>query len=103
MGRGVVAPPSVNGNWGHYQPCNGGDDENSKSKYCHECAKLCDHCGKSSDDNKRCTRCRHSFYCNRDCQKADWKYHKKNVCKSVASANEMEKTRDTTRMINMYE
>ena len=28
---------------------------------------------------KKCKRCRTVFYCGRDCQKQDWKYHK-NSC-----------------------
>ena len=41
----------------------------------------CDHCGVSKDDTtmklKSCVKCRRSYYCNADCQKADWKRHKK--------------------------
>ena len=41
----------------------------------------CDHCGISKDDTtmklKSCVKCRRSYYCNADCQKADWKRHKK--------------------------
>eukprot|EP00985_Skeletonema_marinoi_P003469 scaffold1494_cov109-Skeletonema_marinoi.AAC.7 len=55
--------------------------------------KLCFHCGKSeeeksgvSDDKskiidfKRCSRCKLAAYCSGECQKADWKRHKKGEC-----------------------
>lgn len=36
-------------------------------------------CGKCSKDaNSICTNCKSIYYCSRDCQKADWKNHKKN-------------------------
>ena len=97
-GRGVVAPPSVNGNWRHYQSCNGG-----RKKKCHDCNKECAHCGKANAAAKKCSRCHFSFYCNKECQKADFKFHKKSVCKAVASQTEMERMRHMTRMMNMYE
>mmetsp|Transcript_31507 Transcript_31507/g.46351 ORF Transcript_31507/g.46351 Transcript_31507/m.46351 type:complete len:241 (-) Transcript_31507:57-779(-) len=99
-GRGVVAPPSVNGNWGHYQPCNGGN----KHK-CHNCNRECAHCGESGSDKKmsRCSKCKFSFYCNRDCQKGDYKHHKRNVCMAVEKHQELQKGRFFTRRLNMYE
>ena len=48
--------------------------------------KHCSHCKKAGSEQaplKRCTRCRSAWYCNRDCQKADWKTHKK-TCTSNA-------------------
>ncbi|OJD31510.1 mynd domain [Diplodia corticola] len=44
----------------------------------------CASCGKVSDDLKRCAKCHSERYCNRDCQKAHWKTHKK-VCASRAA------------------
>ncbi|CAG2101261.1 unnamed protein product [Medioppia subpectinata] len=41
--------------------------------------KYCDNCFKRSDQLKRCTKCLHMYYCGKDCQKNDWKYHK-NEC-----------------------
>ena len=37
----------------------------------------CQSCGK--DAGKKCTRCKHVSYCGVDCQRKDWKQHKK-VC-----------------------
>jgi len=41
----------------------------------------CTNCGRQANDLKRCTgSCGgQDFYCNRQCQKADWKMHKK-IC-----------------------
>lgn len=44
----------------------------------------CANCGKTSADLKRCAKCRSEYYCNRDCQKAHWKAHKR-VCASRAA------------------
>ncbi|CAG2106492.1 unnamed protein product [Medioppia subpectinata] len=41
--------------------------------------KYCDNCFKQSDQLKRCTKCLHMYYCGKECQKNDWKYHK-NEC-----------------------
>ncbi|CAG2107503.1 unnamed protein product, partial [Medioppia subpectinata] len=41
--------------------------------------KYCDNCFKRSDQLKRCTKCLHMYYCDKECQKNDWKYHK-NEC-----------------------
>jgi hypothetical protein len=41
---------------------------------------LCRKCKKSDDASeqfKQCSRCKVTYYCNRDCQKAHWKIHKK--------------------------
>jgi splicing suppressor protein 51 len=51
----------------------------------HSCAA----CNKTADDSgiklKRCAKCQTTEYCSRDCQKNDWKAHKK-ICASNASA-----------------
>jgi hypothetical protein len=46
----------------------------------------CSGCGKiegKKNEFKKCSRCQVAVYCGRDCQKADWKAHKK-VCASLA-------------------
>ena len=47
--------------------------------------QVCDNCGKNESllrgkELKRCQRCKVAFYCDRSCQKAAWKRHKK-ICK----------------------
>ncbi|KAI0485771.1 putative MYND domain protein [Xylaria cf. heliscus] len=39
----------------------------------------CNTCKKASSELKRCAKCTTTLYCSRDCQKADWKTHKK-IC-----------------------
>lgn len=47
----------------------------------------CGHCGVVSPALKNCTRCRSVRYCNSNCQKADWKEHKKR-CKEAKTSKE---------------
>ncbi len=39
----------------------------------------CAYCEKESLKLKRCTKCKYVYYCNSDCQRADWKNHK-SIC-----------------------
>lgn len=50
--------------------------------------KYCITCGKSDDVN-RCARCKGAWYCDRNCQKADWPCHKI-LCAKYAKMNESE-------------
>jgi len=49
---------------------------------------MCRHCNKAEDDPnfqlslKSCAGCKQAFYCSRECQKKDWKAHKRN-CKTL--------------------
>lgn len=38
-------------------------------------AESCSHC-KAQGEMKKCAKCSNAFYCNKACQKADWKRHK---------------------------
>lgn len=49
----------------------------------------CNYCDKLLEKINRCSRCKLSFYCNRTCQKKDWKKHKV-VC------NNTEESRSTS-------
>ena len=39
-------------------------------------SKLCWHCFVPAEDLKKCSKCRISRYCRKDCQVQDWKVHK---------------------------
>ncbi|KAK8069432.1 hypothetical protein PG994_006048 [Apiospora phragmitis] len=43
-------------------------------------------CKKTGTDLKKCAKCHTTFYCSRDCQKVDWKVHKK-VCNPNSQNN----------------
>ena len=58
-------------------------DRDNKEGHCAKCAKT----AASGIDLKHCAKCRTTRYCSRDCQKADWKTHKKAcVSNGVAAA-----------------
>jgi hypothetical protein len=49
--------------------------------YCH--AISCDHyCSLSANLAKRCSQCKHVWYCSSNCQKLDWSRHSK-ICKII--------------------
>ena len=53
----------------------------------------CGYCGDKLDKKRRCcSGCRILFYCNRKCQKRDWKLHHRSLCKEDQLAYDMEKT-----------
>ena len=41
----------------------------------------CFHCGKQAEPMKRCGTCLIATCCSRECQKSDWKRHKKDCTK----------------------
>ncbi|GAW13665.1 hypothetical protein ANO14919_030540 [Xylariales sp. No.14919] len=43
----------------------------------------CNSCKKASSELKRCAKCSTTLYCSRNCQKTDWKAHKK-ICSKQA-------------------
>eukprot|EP00173_Palmaria_palmata_P005465 Plantae.Rhodophyta-Palmaria_palmata.ctg9778.p1 GENE.Plantae.Rhodophyta-Palmaria_palmata.ctg9778~~Plantae.Rhodophyta-Palmaria_palmata.ctg9778.p1 ORF type:complete len:202 (+),score=18.60 Plantae.Rhodophyta-Palmaria_palmata.ctg9778:228-833(+) len=38
--------------------------------------RMCDNCNRTERKVLVCSRCRHSFYCTKQCQRNDWKRHK---------------------------
>lgn len=44
----------------------------------------CQKCGKSDQGYQRCSKCKEVYYCSRECQKDDWKTHKK-ICGSLSA------------------
>lgn len=40
--------------------------------------KMCANCGDNEIKMKKCSECLSTYYCSEDCQKHDWKFHKKN-------------------------
>lgn len=49
--------------------------------------RRCNFCN-MPDPQFKCVKCKTTFYCSKECQKADWKKHKK-VCKSIESSKEL--------------
>lgn len=49
--------------------------------------KKCTHCNKVDSDPEKpfkpCSKCQTALYCSRDCQKANWKQHKKTCAASA--------------------
>jgi len=44
--------------------------------------RLCTNCKTPSYNLKRCSKCKKKWYCSVECQKKNWKFHKKN-CKKI--------------------
>ena len=55
---------------------------------CDDSEIVCTHCLKKGSLTalRRCTACKSSSYCSKDCQKLDWPSHKQ-LCKSIQSQN----------------
>ena len=64
--------------------------------------KSCANCDKADNPEtpfKRCSRCQTSYYCSKDCQKADWKEHKKS-CGPSASGQKTSKSAPSHSLLN---
>lgn len=60
-------------------------------------ARECNYCHKKESEKdgkeiklKRCSRCKKVYYCSKECQKEDWKTHKKECDKVIAEIREKE-------------
>ena len=55
---------------------------------CDDSEIVCTHCLKKGSMTalRRCTACKSSSYCSKDCQRSDWPSHKQ-LCKSIQSQN----------------
>eukprot|EP01083_Nonionella_stella_P054024 142733_1 len=82
-------------------------DQNSK-------ISVCEYCGKSPEKLQRCSGCKIVSYCNKKCQKYDWKLLHRELCDHIKSKSELlvegychESTpmympAETTALINAY-
>lgn len=53
---------------------------------------FCASCSKQ-DAKQICSRCKCTYYCNIDCQRSNWKIHKK-ICKTLANKNNQQNNND---------
>ena len=51
-------------------------------------ARSCDCCLRIARGHSRCARCRDAYYCDRTCQKKDWKRHKLWCCRTAEEIHE---------------
>jgi hypothetical protein len=69
------------------------------------CVKICRNCDKHETLNgaklMKCQRCKAIYYCNRECQVADWKRHKKMCSKRGSSANKESRSAQKTTSIRI--
>mmetsp|Transcript_4852 Transcript_4852/g.8121 ORF Transcript_4852/g.8121 Transcript_4852/m.8121 type:complete len:131 (-) Transcript_4852:445-837(-) len=54
---------------------------------------VCNYCGKA-DAPSSCSACKRVSYCNRECQRADWKFGHKNLCQLKEEVEEEEENED---------
>lgn len=67
---------------------------NSKTSNCALCSK---------EATKRCSRCKSTWYCSTECQKQDWKNHKKIACNDGFQADQYTlHKREFDRIIQKY-
>ena len=71
-----------------YQNPDAGADQpltKAKAKGKKDGTPVCFHCGKADPKLLSCAACHHARYCDRDCQRKDWKRHKL-ACKAAVAA-----------------
>jgi hypothetical protein len=67
--------------------------------------KICSHCEKGEEEMDgailmKCQRCKLAYYCNKECQVADWKRHKE-TCKAISSGNNEIRSNQKTSQTTM--
>ncbi|RDW93341.1 zinc finger MYND domain-containing protein [Aspergillus mulundensis] len=65
----------------------------------------CNTCAKKASDEvtlKRCAKCKTQWYCSRECQKTDWKAHKKTCSKDASEANTGDNSRRTPKGLSAF-
>jgi len=67
-------------------------NQGANKSFPRHCAK-CDAVEKESGEFKTCAKCRDVYYCNKACQKAHFKVHKKTCCKADVSKKSLGENR----------
>ena len=60
-----------------------------------EATTKCDNCKNIDSSLKRCAKCKSAAYCDRDCQKAHWKQHKKDCGRLAGGKNSNGQSEET--------
>lgn len=65
------------------------------------CLWTCDNCRTALKNPLKCGKCMCAPYCNRECQKADWKEHKKVCCIDIVLPSDEEMNKLVSELIKI--